>query len=398
MKIVEINVVFNGSTGKIMIQTAKCAQTNGHNVFCFSKNWKNNKKINNHTKYIGTRFENVLARIFNPLFSSETLFTYISTKRFLKQIHKIKPNIIHLHNIHGWYIDYNLLFKYIKKNDIPVIWTLHDCWSFTGHCTHFANNDCFKWETLCSNCKYLKTYPKLLFDTSTKLWKKKKKSFSNVNNMVIVTPSIWLSNYVKDSFLNNYDVMVINNGIDLQIFKPTILDNYNKYNIAKDKKVLLGVSFAWGYLKGLDVMIELNKIIDHNEYQIVLVGTSDEIDKMLPDDIVSIHKTDNQKELAKIYSSSYVLVNPTRADTYSSINMEALACGTPVITFNTGGAVEMIDSLIGIVTKEKNAISIYQELDNVSKIDRNVCIKKAKLFDMNTKFEEYVNLYERIGK
>ena len=391
MKIVEINATPYGSTGKIMRQISKIAESNGNEVFLFTKKWRNsNIKMNNHF-YIGNYLENIIARIFCPVFGIEGKFTYFSTKLLIKRLKKINPDVIHLHNIHGWYLNFGILFNYIKKSNCKVIWTLHDCWSFTGHCPNFETINCYKWKEGCFNCRQLDCYPNVKIDNTKKMWIKKKEWFTGVKNLIIVTPSIWLSRLVKKSYLLDYPTRVINNGIDLNVFKPNN-NGYFKIN----KRILLGVAFSWGYKKGLDIMLSLSKIIDNDIYQIVLVGTNDNIDKMLPSSIISIHRTNSQKELAEIYSSAYVLINPTREDNYPTVNMESIACGTPVITFNTGGSPEMLTAKTGIVTKEKTAQSILEELDNVEKINREDCVEAAKRFDMNEKFNEYMQLYKEV--
>lgn len=395
MKIIEINTTLYGSTGKIMKQIAKIAESNGEEVFLFTKKWRNSNIRMKNNFYIGNFFENLVARIFCPIFGIEGKLSYFSTKRLIKKIKKINPDIIHLHNIHGWYLNFELLFDYVKKSNCKIVWTLHDCWSFTGHCPSFETIGCDKWKTGCFACKQLKNYPTMKIDNTNKMWINKQKWFTGINNLVLVTPSIWLSKLVKESYLMDYQTKVINNGIDLNVFK-TVKSAFKEKNNIIDKKILLGVAFGWGYLKGLDVMIELSKLIDNNIYQIVLVGTNDTIEKTLPNDIISIHKTNNQIELAEIYSSAYVLINPTREDNYPTVNMESIACGTPVITFNTGGRPEILTEKTGIVTKEKTAQSIFEELDNIEKINRDDCVEAAKRFDMNEKFNEYIKLYKEV--
>lgn len=395
MKIVTINLTPYGSTGKIMRQISKLAVEYKNSVYIFTKNWYDSKiKMTNHT-YIGSLFENAVSRILNPFFGLDGKFSYFSTKRMLKKIKKIKPDIVHLHNIHGWYLDYQMLFDFLQKNNYNVIWTLHDCWSFTGHCPNFDSIDCKKWKTGCFDCKQLGNYPAMKIDNTNKMWNNKKKWFASLSKLTIVTPSRWLKDLVKQSYLKKFETVVINNGIDLNIFKP-VKSNFKEKNNIANKKILLGVSFGWGYLKGLDVIVTLSHLINNEIYQIVLVGTDDNIDKILPSNIISVHRTNNQKELAEIYSSAYVLINPTREDNYPTVNMESIACGTPVITFNTGGSSEILTEKTGIVTKDKTAQSILVELDNVEKINREDCVETAKMFDMNEKFNEYIKLYEKV--
>ncbi len=395
MKIVEINSTPYGSTGKITREICKIVESNGDEAFLFTKKWRNSSiKMNNHF-YIGNFIENLFARIFCPIFGIEGKFSYFSTKRLITKLKKINPDIIHLHNIHGWYLNFDLLFDYIKKSKCNIIWTLHDCWSFTGHCPNFETIKCEKWILGCFDCKQLGNYPAMKIDNTNKMWNKKRKWFTCISKLIIVTPSMWLSKLLERSYLSEYPKMVINNGIDLNVFAPT-KSNIKKRLKINDKKILLGVAFSWTYLKGLDVIIELSKIINNDIYQIVLIGTDKNVDKVLPNNIISIHRTNNQKELAEIYSAAFTLINPTREDVLGMVNIEANACGTPVITFNTGGSPECITNKSGIVTKEKTAQSILEELDNVEKINREDCVEAAKRFDMNEKFNEYIKLYEKV--
>ncbi len=326
-------------------------------------------------------------------------YSRLVTKLFLKEIDKYHPDILHLHNLHGWYINLPMLFNYIKKNNIRVIWTLHDCWSFTGRCPHFQICKCDRWKIGCGYCPYPKhDYPASYVDRTKRMWTLKKKWFTGVQNMTIVTPSQWLADLVKESFLKEYPVKVINNGIDLTIFKPTESDFRDKHHISQDKKVLLGVAFGWGVRKGLDVFIELSKRLPDN-YQIVLVGTDDEVDKQMPDNIISIHRTQDQKELAEIYTAADLFVNPTREENYPTVNMESIACGTPVLTFRTGGSPEILDDTCGSVVDCDDVDAMEKEIIRICEqtpYSHGACLKKAKEFDMNDRFKEYIDLYEEV--
>lgn len=392
-KIVAINLGNYGSTGKIMREIGYSAKSKG--IFdvtnCYPLS-KNDREIEQGDIIIcGDIYKRISQRL-GWITGLNSCFSIFATLKLISKIKRIQPDIIHLHNIHGGYINIKLLFNYLKKSDVNVVWTLHDCWSFTGGCPYFSLVKCYKWKQHCYKCPQLKVYPSSLIDNTYRMFSLKKKLFCGVKKMTIVTPSIWLAKLVKESYLSNYQIKVINNGINLNIFKPVKNQFKQKMKIF-DKKVLLGVSFDWGYRKGLDVMIELSEIIDNNEYQIVLVGTNEIIDKRLPNNIISIHRTNDQSELAEIYSSAYAFINPTREEVLGMVNIEANACGTPVITFNTGGSPECISKNSGIVTIEKTAQSIFNELRNIEKIESIDCVKFAKNFDMNEKFNDYVRIY-----
>ena len=310
----------------------------------------------------------------------------------LKENH---TELIHLHNLHGHFICFPIFFRFIKKHNIPVIWTLHDCWSFTGRCPHFVMMKCDRWKKGCHNCLYPgKSYPQSYIDTSCMMWSLKKKYFTGINHCILVTPSQWLADLVKQSFLKGYPVKVINNGIDLSVFKPTESGFREKYGL-EDVKIVLGVASGWGKRKGLDVFIELAKrLLD--DYRIVLVGTDDNVDKQLPSNIISIHRTQNQKELAEIYTAANVFANPTREDTFPTVNMESLACGTPVVTFRTGGCPEILDETCGSVVDCDDVGALEIEIRRIcdeKPYSVEACLARAQKFDMNDRFKEYLDLY-----
>ena len=344
-KLVEINVVCNGSTGKIMCDIAKEANNNNIETYCFYGRGNPNKNVN--CIKIGNTFS-VYFHVLIARLGFNGRGSYFSTKKLVKQIKKINPDIIHLHNIHGYYINLKVLFKYLKNEyNGKIIWTLHDCWAFTGHCSYFTLAKCNKWKKRCCNCPQLKSYPKTIFDTTKKEYNFKKKLFLGLNNVTLVTPSVWLKKLVQESFLKNYNVEVINNGIDLNLFKP-IYDKqiYKKYNIPKNKKILLGVANIWEERKGLKDIYKLADMIS-SEYQIVIVGNLLKNEKK--SNIIYIDRTDNSEELVKLYTIAYYVLNFTYEDNYPTINLESIACHTPVITYNTGGCAEQLTKDSGMI-------------------------------------------------
>lgn len=398
MRIVEINGTNYSSTGNIMLNIGTEARKQGFEVFTCCKNSRkaNEYKYDNQI-YIGSRLERIISEELSYLTGYQNYFNYFGTKSFINKLKQIKPDLIHLHIVHDTYMNLELLFKYIKENNIPLVWTFHDCWAFTGRCPYFDIANCDKWKTQCFNCPQLNKYPQTKVDKSKLLFNKKKEWFTNIKNMTIVTPSNWLANLTKQSFLNNYDIKVINNGIDLNKFKPIESDFREKYNL-QDKYILLGVGYNWTQRKGLDSFIELSKRLK-DKYQIVLVGTNDEIDKTLPKNIISIHKTYNQEELIKIYTASDALVNPTLEDNFPTVNIESLACGTPVITYNTGGSVESIDNTCGSIVEKGNIDDLEKEIIRVSKekpYSKEACLNRAKQYSAQNKYSEYIKLYKEI--
>lgn len=396
MKIVEINMMNYGSTGKIMLQIADCAREQGHDVWvAYPDSRDSMKKHVENSILIGNRFTRVFHINFARITGYNGCLSISSTVNLIRKLKKINPDVIHLHNLHNCYINLPMLFNFIKKNNIRTIWTLHDCWSFTGQCPHFTIAKCDKWKTGCHNCNTYREYPSSYVDRTKTMWNLKKKWFTGVKNMTIVTPSKWLGNLVKESYFKDYPVKVINNGIDLSVFKPTESDFKNRYN-CQDKFIILGVANAWDYKKGLDVFIELSKRLDNNKYQIVLVGTDDTVDKQLPENIISVHRTQNQAELAEIYTVAGVLINPTREDTFPTVNIEALACGTPVFTFNVGGSPEILDKTCGMVFDVDDVDSLEREIDHIASekiFDDALCVARAQKYNCSERFCDYVDLY-----
>ena len=394
--IVSINGVNYGSTGNIARQIGELAREKGVEYYNAYPWAAINKQIGRYDIVIGNKMD----KVFNVALGRATgyagRFSHIETKKFLNKLDELKPDIIHMHNLHDGFINLKMLFDYIKKNNIKVVWTLHDCWSFTGRCAYFTMSKCYKWKTGCGDCPQKNCYPKRYRDTTKKMIKLKEKWFGGVEDMVIVTPSAWLKSLAEQSFLSEYPIRVINNGIDTKIFIPTESDFRKKHKI-ENKFIVLGVASAWGKAKGLDDILTLRKELDES-YAFVLVGTNEDIDKRLPENIISIHRTHNQKELAEIYSAADVYINPTKEENYPTVNMEAVACGTPVITYNTGGSGEMLDECTGIIVDTNDVESMKESIISLKtrKTERNVNPEKGKEFSFNKRFEEYLDLYYKM--
>ena len=390
MRIAQINATCGaGSTGKICISVSELLSENGAENYIFYSSGSSDYPLGiKYANEIAIKIQTLVSRISgNYGFEARSI-----TERLIKELERISPNIIHIHNIHSHSCNLEILFNYIRKNNIKTYWTFHDCWAFTAYCPYFDIFECDKWKTGCKKCPQIKQYS-WFFDRSEYLYNKKK-SVIEGTDLTIITPSQWLAGLVKESFFKDYPVKVINNGIDLNVFKPTDSDFRKKHNL-ENKYMVLGVAFGWGKRKGLDVFCELAKRLDNKRYQIVLVGTNDDVDKLLPKNIISIHRTQNQHELAEIYTAADLFVNPTREENYPTVNMEAIACGTPVVTFNTGGSPEMLDSTCGSVVPKNDIDGIYNEIKRVCETQpysKDDCLKRAESFDKNLRFTEYLNL------
>lgn len=393
MRVLQINSVCGiGSTGRIASDIHNLLKEQGYESF-IAYGRGSSRNCDNPIK-IGTKLDNYTHVILTRLFDKHGFGSKNATDDFVKYVDKINPDIIHLHNIHGYYINIEILFDYLKAVNKPVIWTLHDCWAFTGHCTHFDYVGCDKWKNGCYKCPQKKSYPKsLLMDNSEENYKRKKKLFTGLENMTIVTPSNWLACLIRESFLNEYPIKVINNGIDLDIFKPTE-SNFRKNNNLNDKFIILGVASNWDNRKGFKYFLEISKRLKNDEV-IVLVGLTKKQIAELPKNILGIARTNNAKELASIYSAANVFINPTLEDNFPTTNLEALACGTPIITFDTGGSVETINENCGFIVKKGDIEQIICILRKI-KSEENTKLSSAAILRVNSCFNKTVRFYEYI--
>lgn len=391
-KILQINTVCGtGSTGRIVQDIGEVIKKNNMESYIAYGYGKSN--LEDSVK-IGTIFEYYIHNILSRILCMQGRFSYFATKRFLKKVDLIKPDLIHLHNIHGNYINYKLLFKYIREKEIPVVWTLHDCWAFTGKCTYFDAINCNKWQTGCEKCKNLKDYPEsYLLSNTKKEYENKKQAFTSVKDITFVTPSNWLKTQLSKSFLNMFPVKVINNGIDLKAF--IVKKNDLRKRLKIDKKiVLLGVASDWTNRKGLNDFLKLRKLLDAR-YAIILIGLSKKQIKCIPNNIIKIPKTNSIQELADFYSISDLFINPTIEDNFPTTNLEALACGTPVITYDTGGSSEAVSPKCGCIVKKGDIMEMVNAIktfDFNSKTREN-CFARSRKYNKYEKFEEYIKLY-----
>lgn len=388
MKILMINSVCGiKSTGRICADIADVLTEQGHECKIAYGRDIVPQKSQKYAVRIGNDFGVKIHAGLARLFDSVGFHSRLATKKFIKWVEKFNPDIIHLHNLHGYYIHLGVLFKYLKKAKKPIVWTLHDCWAFTGHCSHFDFAGCQKWKNGCKNCPQKKQYPKSIFwDGSKRNYKKKKKLFTGLESLTVVTPSKWLADLVKDSFLNEYPVKIIRNGIDTKAFKPTDSDLKEQYGL-QSKKIVLGVASDWGERKGLQDYIKLSKLIDNN-FKIVLIGLKKEQIAQMPEEILSIERTNSVQELAKWYTAADVFLNLTYEDNYPTVNLEAQACGTPVITYRTGGSVESVDD---------NLVVDKGDIGKILYLIKEGCYQsnsKVEIWDRKDSAYEYIRVYE----
>ena len=390
MRILQINTVVNsGSTGRIAEEIGLEILSQGYNSYIAYG--RGNRPSKSKLIKIGNQKDVYLHGIRTLLTDQHGLGSYGATQSLIGELETIKPNLIHLHNIHGYYINYQVLFQYIKAENISVVWTFHDCWPFTGHCVYFDRVGCTKWETHCDKCPLTNSYPRSFIDRSFKNFDDKKEAFLNVEDLTIVTPSKWLENLVKQSFLKDYTVKTIHNGIDLKSFSPP--------KVKKNEKIILGVASIWSNRKGLQDFLKLREILD-NDIKIVLIGLSKSQIKTLPKNILGISKTENVEELAQWYQRATVFVNPTYLDNFPTTNIEALACGTPVITYNTGGSPESINPEVGEVVEKGNiellkmAIERFLIKENLQELMKTCRDHAVEFFDKDARYKEYLEIYK----
>lgn len=407
MKLVQINTVCNTSVGHIMGNIQKAAVVAGFETLSIYGRRKGYKDI--PCLKVGNGFSFWTHVILTSVTDLHGLGSYYVTKKIIKVLKNEKPDIIHLHNIHGYYLNYRLLFDYLKNHyKGQVVWTLHDCWAYTGHCAYYTGAGCNKWVDGCYSCQEKGEYPiSLIFDGSKYNYKTKRESFTGLKNLTIIVPSKWLEGQVKKSFLKDYPVRVISNGIDFEVFHPVQdADIRKRFNIPDNKKILLGVALYWNKRKGLDDFIKLAKILPE-EYVIVLVGVSARQRKALPDNVIGISRTDNQRELTALYTEANIFINPSVEETFSMVTVESMACGTPVIVLDTSAVCELVNEKCGVVLHKgaERPVSANLYMDAINEIDSRMradeitadtVIQNALKYAVINQTDKIIDLYKNI--
>lgn len=400
-KLLFVNAARNyGSTGRIVEQIGLQAIKNG-----WEPKVVNSVRYNRPGKIDGISQGSLLSEkahaLMSSLFDCQGLLSVQTTKRLVKAIEDFHPDLINLHNIHGYFLNYPLFFQHIESLHIPIVWTLHDCWSFTGHCSYFDMVGCEKWKSGCHNCNNLSNYPQSLFlDRSAKNYEIKKRVFTSVENLTLVPVSDWMGGLVKNSFLASYPIHVIHNGIDISVFRPRS-SSLRESLYLKKKFCILGVSSnGFSGRKGFNDFIELSKLLP-DEFQLIMVGLLPDEFKRIPSNIIGIKRTDSIEELAEYYSMADVFINPTYSDNYPTTNLESIACGTPVITYDTGGSPESINENTGLVVPQGDVNALASSI--ISLKEHNLSSKKCreyaeKFFNKDKCFEEYLQLFESLLK
>ncbi|WP_417009143.1 glycosyltransferase [Bacteroides congonensis] len=385
-----------GSPGKITESLGLLARKQGWEVYqAHGLKYSNPSQL--MSRPVSSAMGEMIHAIHSLLLDAHGLASTSETKNLVQWIEEIKPDVIHLHNLHGYYLNYKVLFEYLATIDTPIVWTLHDFWPITGHCAHFDYVGCTKWKTKCYHCPQKGTYPKSLFlDRSRKNFIEKKKAFTSVKNMTITPVSKWVGSLVAESFLRKYPIKPIYNGIDVDIFKPTDSDLRDRLGL-KGKFVMVGVAAPWYPLKGMNDYFDLSKRLS-SDFQIIMIGLKFEQIKNLPTGIIGIEKTQNQRELAEYYSMADVVLNLSYQETFGMTTVEGMACGTPGIVYDTTASPELITDETGMVVEAGDIDKLLLSILDIRKKGKEkysvACRNRAIIcFNKDKQFSEYIKLY-----
>lgn len=405
-KLLQINPVLrvNTSTGRIMQEIGELAIQNGwESYIAYSYGRDEIKPCRSRLLPVGNKWSVLGHGIVTRLLDRHGLSSNSATRQFIKQIEALRPDIIHIHNIHGYFLNYRILFEYLSRCDIPVIWTVHDCWLYTGHCYYYSYTGCDKWQTGCRHCSQKKEFPSSpLLDRSQLNYTDKKAAFTSMprNRLTIVPVSEWIHGEMQKSFFQGYNFRVIHNGINTEVFKLFDTDSIkSKYHL-NGKHVLLGVASIWSEEKGLYDFIKLAKLLKEDEI-IILVGIKPKESRLLPPNIIGIARTENIRQLAELYSAADVFINPTWQDNYPTVNLEAISCGTPVVTYRTGGSIEAVTENTGFIVEQGDIEGIISAVRLIEQRGKNnystSCREYAlKHFKKEDRYADYISLYETL--
>ena len=398
MKVLIINSVCGiCSTGRICTDLAEVLETKGHECKIAYGRETVPEKLQKYAVRIGNDLNVKIDGIKTRIFDNAGFNSVSATKKFLKWVAEYDPDIIHLHNIHGYYINIHLLFAFLKAYGKPVVWSLHDCWSFTGHCSHYSADKCYKWQTVCDECHRKHTYPRSVFlNRARQNFLKKAILFRSLDNLTLVTPSAWLANEVKNSFLNKYNIHPIPNGVDLEAFRPRESDFRDKYGL-ENKKIVLGVATAWEEYKGAKRFAELSQKLG-DDYKVVLVGMTARQSAEMPSEILVLPRTVNISELCEIYTAADIFLNLSEMETMGLTTVEAMACGTPVCVSNFTATPEVVTDMGGIVLEDLKNDTIVKGIETVLSKDYPETRRNALKYEKNLQYNKYLELYEEIYK
>ena len=398
-KLLQINPVVrqNTSTGRIMREIGELALRCGwESYIAYSRGRDGVPPHSSQLVPVGHACDVALHAAATRLFDAHGLASRQATRQLIRQIERIGPDIIHIHNIHGYWLNYPLLFAYLKNCGKPVVWTVHDSWLYTGHCYYYDYARCTKWHSGCGRCPQKSAFPaSWLFDRSAANWRDKRAAFGALPNLTIVPVSEWIRREMASSFLADKPFRVIRNGIDLSVFRPEAAPKATE-------SVYIGVASIWLEEKGLPDLLRIADLL-HAEEQLVLVGRMTEAQKRrIPERVRVVERTENVRELAALYAQATVLLNPTWQDNYPTVNLEAIACGTPVVTYRTGGSPESVTEATGRVVAQGDVPAMLAAARELAAADRAATALRCRdhacaHFDKEACYRHYIELYEDLA-
>ncbi len=397
MKVLMINSVCGvRSTGRICTDLAQMLEAKGHEVKIAYGRMTVPEMHQKYAYRIGSDRDVNLHGLKARLWDASGFGSKATTRRFIKWVKEYDPDIIHLHNIHGYYLNVAMLFKYLRHCGKPILWSFYDCWSFTGHCAHFDYNGCEKWKEGCHNCKFSADYPKSFVDRSASNYEKKRRLFTGIPNLQLIVPSQWMAEMVSQSYMKDYPCHVLPNGIDVEQF--TAIPGARESYVAEGQHLVVGVSSVWQKMKGLEHINKLTQLLPQEKYRILLVGGGEDKEPIDPS-ILRVHHTDSIQELCRIYAAADVFVNPTLQETQGLTTVEAFACGTPAVVFNAGGAAECVDDTCGIVVPKDDTKALLDAVIRVCEekpFTPEACRAKAETYDKNTCYRAFMTFYSSL--
>lgn len=410
-KIVQINPVLrtSTSTGRIMQEIGKLAEEAGWKNWCaYARGRDGLRRATTDTIPVGGKLSTALHGVITRAFDRHGLASARATRRFIDRLREIDPDIIHIHNIHGYFLNYPLLFRYLaRESRAKVIWTVHDCWLYTGHCYYYSYIGCDRWQTGCGNCPQRGDFPRsLVVDRSHRNFLDKQRAFTSLppERFIIVPVSRWIRSEMARSFLKDCRFRIIHNGIDTSVFRPRTDDSEIRgiLGIGRDTKVILGLASIWSREKGLDDFIAMSAMLNADE-TIVLVGVDPATAKRLPASIRWIRRTENVDRLAELYSTATAFVNPTWQDNYPTVNLEAIACGTPVVTYRTGGSIEAVTDSTGRIVEQGDIAGLLAAVREIAALGKDSFIGPCRNYALanfrkEDRYADYLRLYEELAQ
>lgn len=386
------------STGRIAVEIAKLVQAEGGACRIGYGVPGISEESEPFAYRVGSAWERKLHGAVRKLLDGEGYGSLLATRRLVREMRAFEPDLIHLHNVHGCYLHLPTLFGYLQKAHLPVVWTLHDCWPFTGHCAYFDYSGCERWKNGCHDCPQQRSYPVCIgLDGSKRNYRLKQSCFGGLNNLTFVAPCEWMKQPLSGSFLKEKPVRVIYNGVNLNVFAPTASDLRSRYGLT-DRRICLSVAAEWDRRKGLPYLCEAARQMGET-YCFVVIGLEQEQIQRLPANMLGLTQTSDTKELAAWYTAADCFVNPTLEDNMPMVNLEALACGTPVVTFATGGCPEAVDEATGLVVPKGDQSALCAAIAQMAgqKAQRaQQCVARAQRFDARHTFRAYLDLYKEL--